>query len=147
FTTENGSNAVVLIFERNLQIHGLAAESRISQRPHVNLHNRPKEDDHSGKVRVAGTITEEKETTRLDWPTFELAMGDVVELRVLPDGPGDPPTETRKSSELPSNLLSNVEFAKEVFATVRDFDGRLMKLLEKAEQVEPSSEYQKFRLA
>lgn len=111
---------------------------------HVNLHNRPKDDDHSGRVRIAGTITEETETTRLDWRSYDLTVGDVVELRVLPDGPGDPPVETQKSSEAPTNLLSNVDFAKEVLATVSEIDGRLMKLLEKAEKVEPSDEYKKF---
>jgi hypothetical protein len=55
---------------------------------HLNLRDRPKDDDPSRKVRVAGIIAEETETTHLDWPTFELAVGDVVELRVLPDGPG-----------------------------------------------------------
>src|SRR5262245_49891269 len=114
---------------------------------HLNLRDRPKENDHFGKGRVAGCITEDTETTSLDWPSFELAVGDAVELRVLPDGPGDPPLETRKSSEAPTNLLSNVEFAKEVLATASEIDARLIKLLEKAKQIEPSDEYQKFRQA
>ena len=114
---------------------------------HLNLGNRPKENHQSPQMRVVGAITGETETTHLEWPALQLAVGDVVELRVMPDGEGDPPVKTEKSSEAPSNLLTNVEFAKEVFAAVSDIDSRLMKLLEKADKVEPSDESKKFRHA
>jgi hypothetical protein len=111
---------------------------------HLNLHNRQKECDDPDEVRIVGTVTEETETIHLKWPTLELAPGDVVELQVLPDGAGDPPVETRRSSESPSNLLCNVELAKELLALVSDFEGRLMKLLPKAEETESPTEYKKF---
>ena len=114
---------------------------------HLNLNDRPKENSTSSRVRVAGHGTAETETTSMDWPTIDLSVGDIVELTVLPDGAGDPPVATRRTSESPSSLLSKTELAKELIAIVSDFEGRLMKLLPKAEQAEPESEYQKFRHA
>ena len=39
---------------------------------HLNLHDRPKENDYSNVVRVAGIQTLETETVFLDWPQSDL---------------------------------------------------------------------------
>jgi hypothetical protein len=115
---------------------------------HLNMQNRPKDSDYSRNVRVVGTETAETETVRMGWPVQDLKVGDVVELTVLPDnGSSDHPAEIIKSSEVPNNLFSNPEFAKQVFDTVRDFDSRLMQLLSKSEHIEPPEEHHKVKLA
>ncbi len=81
------------------------------------------------------------------WPEFDLKVGDVVELRILPDGEGDAPREARRSSEVPSNLLSSAELAKELLQIVSDFDTRILELLTKSEQTEPEEEHKKLNRA
>jgi hypothetical protein len=111
---------------------------------HLNIHDRPKEDDHSIKVQMSGHQTAETETISMSWPTADLNVGDVVELRILPEGEGDVPAKMRKSSEAPSNLFSNTELAKEMLQVVSDFENRLGELLSKSEKVEPPDEHKKF---
>ena len=111
---------------------------------HLNIHDRPKEDDHSIKVRISGNQTAETETISMSWPTSDLNVGDVVELRILPDGEGDAPSEVRRSSESPSNLFSNADLAKELVQIVYDFEDRLGELLSKSEKVEPPDENKNF---
>ena|SRR5690242_7767706 len=90
---------------------------------HLNMQNRPKDSDYSRNIRIVGTETAETETVRMAWPTWDLDVGDVVELTVLPDdGFSDEPAELKNSSEAPNNLFSNAELATEVFNTVRGFD-------------------------
>ena len=54
----------------------------------------------------------------MKWPVIELQIGDVVEIRVLPEGDGDTPSEIRKSSDAPSNLFSDGSLAKELLNSV-----------------------------
>jgi hypothetical protein len=42
---------------------------------HLNLHERPKDNDHSKTVRVVGIQTLETETVRFEWPEFNLSSG------------------------------------------------------------------------
>ena len=114
---------------------------------HVNMSDRPKDNERSKTVRLAGIETRETETIHLKWPSTELNVGDVVELRVLPDGEGSEPSEVRSSSKSPYNLFSNAELAKELLQAVSEFEGRLSKLLEKSKELEPADEHKKFTLA
>jgi hypothetical protein len=114
---------------------------------HLNMHDRPKEGDYSRQVRAVGHETKENETVFLKWPTFDLNIGDVVQVKILPDGEGDAPSEIRRSSEAPSNLFTSADLAKEVLLAVSDFEQRLMQLVEKSEKIEPADEYKKFRRA
>ena len=51
---------------------------------HLNMRNRPLENDFSTTLRVVGIDTsQETENERLNWETIDLAVGDVVELRIL----------------------------------------------------------------
>jgi hypothetical protein len=114
---------------------------------HLNLCDRPKDNENSKSVRIAGTQTLETETVRFHWPEFELHVGDTVELRLLNDGEGDPPSAVRRSSESPHHLFSNAELAKEMFQMVTEFNSRLMQLLSQSEQREPSEEHRKIERA
>jgi len=115
---------------------------------HLNMHDRPKENERSSKICFVGTDTSaETENLSLRWPEFDLKVGDVVELRILPDGEGDAPREARRSSEVPSNLLSSAELAKELLQIVSDFDTRILELLTKSEQTEPEEEHKKLNRA
>jgi len=115
---------------------------------HLNMVERPKESDRSRKLRVVGTDTsQDTENVGLEWPTVDLGIGDVVELRILPEGEGHAPAETRRSSESPSNLFTNTDLAKELLQLVSDYETRLMALLEKSEKTEPAEEHKKFTKA
>jgi len=114
---------------------------------HLNLHDRPKEDEHSKVVRIEGTRTLETETVHLSWPEIELQVGDTAELEVLKDGESDAPTEIRRSSESPDNLLSDAELAREVLTATSAFESQLMKLLRKSRDTEAEDEHKKFALA
>jgi hypothetical protein len=114
---------------------------------HINMADRPKEDERSNKARIHASHTLETETISMHWPTVELQVGDTVEIRILPDGAGDAPSEIRKLSESPSNLLSDSGLAKELLGLVSEFEKRLAEFLKKSEQVEPAEEHRKVKLA
>jgi hypothetical protein len=114
---------------------------------HINIHDRPKENDRSRTIRIEGTETAETETAWLTWPTVELNIGDLVELEIMADGEGDAPTELRRSSESPSNLFSNIDLARELLQIVSDFEARLMEFVSKSEKTEPADEHKKITRA
>jgi hypothetical protein len=92
----------------SLTVNGTARTIASLQGPgflnaHLNMSDRPKEAERSNKVRIQGSHTAETETTSVKWPAVELEIGDVVELRILPEGDGDAPSEVRNWSESPSN--------------------------------------------
>lgn len=114
----------------------------------LNLRNRPKENDSSAEVRLDATDTSlETENLSMDWPAVPVNAGDVIELKLLPEGEGDPPSETRRTSEDPRNLFARAENAAELVGLVSEFERRLMDLLSLSEQSEPSEEFQKFQRA
>jgi hypothetical protein len=114
---------------------------------HLNMSNRPKESEDSKTVRIGGTETGETESVFLKWPTLNLEIGDVVELRVLPEGESDPPSEIRRSSKSPYNLFSSAELAKDLLQAVTEFELRLTQLRQKSEEMEPADEHRKFMAA
>jgi hypothetical protein len=114
---------------------------------HLNLCERPKDNDYSKSVRVVGFQTLETETVRLEWPEFDLQVGDTAELTLLDDGEGDPPSSVRNSSESPQNLFSHPELAREVLSMVSDFESRLMQMLDKSKTIESAEEHKRFALA
>jgi hypothetical protein len=114
---------------------------------HVNMHNRPQENDHSKRVRIVGIQTLETETVQFNWPEFGLQEGDTVELHLFGDGEGDPPAETRRSAESPKNLFSNPELASEVLLTVSNFERQLIEIMGKSKGIEPEDEHKRFARA
>jgi hypothetical protein len=111
------------------------------------MSDRPKGHEDEKNLCLHGIETRETETLHWKWPSVKLKVGDVVELRVLPEGEGNEPSEIRRSSESPNNLFSNVELAKQVLRAVAEFEERLSKLLEKSEELEPADEHKKFTRA
>src|SRR3989442_10501926 len=107
FRADSCQELLVMIYsvERHLLARREEPKMYIASLPgylsaHLNMQDRPKENDRSRNVRIQGTETAESETIWSKWPTLELSVGDVVELRILPDhGEGDAPIEVRKSSE------------------------------------------------
>lgn len=114
---------------------------------HLNMYDRPKEEDRSSRVFIRASRTEETETTSMKWQEIELSVGDVVQFELLPDGNGDPPSEVRRSSDAPSNLLASSDLAKELLEVVSKFDKSLLGLLERSRNVEGLDEHRKFSLA
>jgi hypothetical protein len=114
---------------------------------HLNLRERPKDNDYSKTVRVAGTQTLETETVRFEWPEFDLQVGDTAELSLLNDGAGDPPSTVRRSSDSPQNLFSHPELASEVLSVVSAFESRLMQMVDKSKNTESADEHKRFALA
>lgn len=114
---------------------------------HLNLHERPKDNDYSKTVHVVGIQTLETETVRFEWPEFDLQVGDTAELSLLNDGAGDPPSTVRRSSESPQNLFLHPELAREVLSVVSNFESRLMQVLDKSKAIELPEEHKRFGLA
>jgi hypothetical protein len=114
---------------------------------HLNLYNRPKENDDSKTVGVSGIETHETETIYFYWPTAQLGIGDEVHIRILDDGQGDAPTRVRKSSEAPLNLFSNRTIASELLNVVAEFESRVMEIVRKSEDSESEDEHKKFTTA
>ena len=111
---------------------------------HINLSERPEDNEREKTARIVGIEARESETVHLKWPTVDLEIGDVVELRLLPDGEGNEPSEIRKSSESPDNLFSSTELAKELVNAVSDFEQRLREIAEKSKALESPEEHKKF---
>lgn len=115
---------------------------------HLNMRNRPTDRDFSKQLQVDATDTSEaRENVRMNWEKISLSVGDVVEMRILEDGAGDPPTERKKSSEDPRNLLTQQELAEEVINVIAECDKRLWELAERAQESEPQEEFEKFHRA
>jgi hypothetical protein len=115
---------------------------------HLNLASRPKENETRSVLSVEGFDTNSPtETISVKWSEIALAVGDIVQLQVLEDGPADPPTIHRSTSESPSNLFSDANLAKELLSLCEDFEQRLFKLMEKSEGIEPAEEQKKFKRA
>lgn len=113
---------------------------------HLNLSEHPGETRR--KLRIVGYDTSSAtENVSLQWPTVELALGDVVQLTVLEEGEGSPPASIRRTSEDPGNLFSSKELAAEAIAIGMEFQGKIVDFLHKAQDAEAAEEAKKIRLA
>ena len=92
-------------------------------------------------------ISDEPNTTHSMWDGISLALGDKVEIEVLPDGDSDPPSEVSRTTDNPSNLFSDEEQARQLFASIQACDKALAEVLERAKDVEPEEEFRKLTLA
>jgi hypothetical protein len=110
--------------------------------------SRPKENHVSAVVQLDATDTSQQtENVPMYWPAIPLHAGDVVELKLLPPGEGDPPSETRRTSEDPRNLFASADNAAELVKVVSDFEARLMELVSRFERTEPPEEFAKLQRA
>ena len=136
----------------SLAVNGKTRSIALLQGPgflnaHINMSDRPKEHERANQARIHASQTLETQTISMHWPTVELHVGDTVEIRILADGDGDAPSEIRKLSESPSNLLSDSGLAKELLGVVSEFEKQIAAFLEKSEKIEPAEEYRKVKLA
>lgn len=115
---------------------------------HLNLADRPKDGEVKRVLRVEGFDTNSAtETVSLKWPELALSLGDVVQLQVLDEGPGEEPASRRSTTESPLNLFSDETLARELLSLCEDFERRLFQLMEKAERIEPPEEHKKLKRA
>ena len=114
---------------------------------HLNLHDRPKENDYARRVSVIDSETLDTETIRMAWPTLDLNAGDSVEISILDEGEGDGPSEIKHSSEAPDNLFFEPELARKLLALVSDFEGDLTHLGDESKASEAEAEHKKFEKA
>ncbi|MDR7152472.1 hypothetical protein J2W49_004448 [Hydrogenophaga palleronii] len=94
-------------------------------------------------MNLVAIETHEEESIYLDWPTVVLAEGDIVTLKLLPDGETSEPVSTRAGSESPENLLTDVLLAQELVSACARFDTDLLAILSKAKTAEPPEEHAK----
>jgi hypothetical protein len=115
---------------------------------HLNISDRPKENSKSSVLRVEGFDTNSPtETVSIKWPEIPLALGDIVQLQLLEDGPSDPPAISRRTSESPSNLFADAALGKELLSIVGECEQRLFGLMEKSAAIETADEHRKFKRA
>lgn len=115
---------------------------------HLNLSDRPKSGEVKRKIRIVGYDTSlATENVSHSWPDIDLALGDVIELTVLEDGVGSPPSSTRRSSQYGGNLFASGDLAAEALEIGQDFEKKILSLLSKADTAETEEEAKKFRLA
>jgi hypothetical protein len=85
--------------------------------------------------------TDDPNTVYSTWEAETLKAGDRIEIRLLSDGVGDPPTNIRRLSESPRNLFSDSQQARRLLAAINTFDAELMGIMEHARAVEPKEEF------
>ena len=73
---------------------------------HLNIEVRCSEPDAQNVLRLVGIETHKTESVHIDWPVVNVKEGDVVTLKLLPDGRSTEPVQMKRSSEAPSNLLT-----------------------------------------
>lgn len=114
---------------------------------HLNMAERPKDDEHSKRAWISGIQTLDSETVHMDWPEIELRVGDKVELQMIDDGDGDPPSSVRRMSESQTNLFTNCELARELLSLVSEFETKLSLFADKSNAIEPEEEQLKIATA
>jgi hypothetical protein len=114
---------------------------------HVNL-SQDASDAQSNQVSIVAIDTsEEPNTIHSHWEAGPIAIGDRIEIEILPDGESHPPTGVRRTSDSPNNLFSNLDQARALLAAVKSCDDILGTALESAYNNEPVEEIKKIQLA
>lgn len=74
-------------------------------------------------LRVVGIETHDAESVHLQWPVKCVGEGDVVTIRLLPEGLTSPPSSRQLSSEASSHLFADTALASRVLAACATFEG------------------------
>lgn len=115
---------------------------------HVSLSQGMETDEPTNRVWLRSTDTSgEPNTKHSTWDAVGLAVGDKIEIEVLPDGESDPPSTTSLTSDSPNNLFSDVEQARQLLAAIKICDRALWDVAERAKAVEPADELRKIVFA
>jgi hypothetical protein len=83
----------------------------------------------------------------LEWSAGELSVGDKIVIHILPDADGDPPTKTRRPSEIPGFLFSDRDQARQALAKMHVCNESLQAILQAAKYAEPHDEALKIQSA
>ena len=104
--------------------------------------------EQSNRAWIAATDTsEEPNSTHSDWEAGPIAVGDTIEIKILPDGKTDSPTKVMRTSESPRNLFSDIDQARSLLAAIKTCDTTLKEVMHRAHAVEPPDEFEKVRSA
>lgn len=115
---------------------------------HVSLSQGMESDEPPHRVWLqAIDVSGEPNTVHSGWESVPLSTGDRIEIELLPDGEADSPISVTRTSESADNLFSNVEQARSLLDAIQVCDAALMGVVDKANDVEPSDELKKIRLA
>jgi hypothetical protein len=115
---------------------------------HVNLSQGVEAEEVPNRVwAVAYDRSEEPNSITSTWDGIALAVGDKVEITVLPDGESDPPSSVSRTTEATTNLFSNVEQARFLLNAVKVCDTELWGVLTRAQEKEPPDELAKIQRA
>jgi hypothetical protein len=115
---------------------------------HVSLSRGMESSEPSNRVWLDAIDTsEEPNSIHSAWEGVPLSIGDKIEIEVLPDGVADSPTTITRTSESPKNLFSDIQQARLLLAAIKICDTALMAVVNRANDVEPSDELHKIRLA
>jgi hypothetical protein len=115
---------------------------------HVNLSHGIDSKEPPNRVSlVAYDESEEPNSVTSTWEGVALAVGDKVEINVLPDGEADAPSTLTRTSESPKNLFSDVEQARLLLSAIKICDTELSGVADRAQATEPPDELVKIRRA
>ena len=85
--------------------------------------------------------------THSSWDVDVVVEGDLVEIRLLPDGPTDLPSQTQVTSERAENLFSDSALGERLIKLVEPFLASLSAFAVEAKDVESPEEFKKIALA
>jgi hypothetical protein len=114
---------------------------------HINLSATSNSDDPDRVWINAIDTTESLSNTHHSWEAGDLAEGDVIEIRLLPDGPTDSPSHTQVTSDRAENLFSDSELADRLLKLVEPFASSLSTFADEARDIESPEEFRKIALA
>lgn len=134
-----------LLYDQPVCTAGLDTRGFLSA--HLNIEVRYSEPDAQNVLRLVGIETHKTESVHIDWPVVNVKEGDVVTLKLLPDGRSTEPVQMKRSSEAPSNLLTNTGLASRILAVCSAFETQLEELLAESVSLEPSNEVAKIHRA
>ncbi len=115
---------------------------------HLNLSGGDSPEDSPASLYVqAIDYADEPNSVNSIWEIGELRVGDTARVDLLSDGEADPPTRVERSTELSTNLFSNVDQARQLLSAISAFDKELAAIAEHSRPVEPQDEFNKIARA
>ena len=116
----------------------------ISTPGYVSAHLNHSKTTGKASLTLVAIEAHETESVHLEWPAVPLNEGDVVTLRLLPDGAPTEPAKRTTTSDHPANLFADQSLAKEALDACKEFESRLGAILERSKALEPAEDHAKF---